>query len=101
MKNDILHFEKKYYILLNFLRKELFKQNYDDFMRIISSTRKFLSFFEENIDDSTCRKTLKNTSFRAQNVSLQNRLNIKFMNYFNYYRFFKSSKKKLNNEFYH
>jgi hypothetical protein len=31
VKNDILHFEKKYYILANFLRKELFKQNHDDF----------------------------------------------------------------------
>ncbi len=39
------------------------------FMRIISNTKKFLNFFEENIDDSTCRKTLKNTPFRAQNVS--------------------------------
>jgi hypothetical protein len=38
------------------------------FMRIIPNTRKFLNFFEENIDDSTCRKTLKNTLFRAQNV---------------------------------
>ncbi len=31
MKNDILHFEEKYYILSNFLLKELFKQNHDDF----------------------------------------------------------------------
>jgi hypothetical protein len=31
MKNDILHFEKRYYIFSNFLRKELFKQNDDDF----------------------------------------------------------------------
>jgi hypothetical protein len=31
MKNDILHFEEKYYILANLLRKELFKQNHDDF----------------------------------------------------------------------
>jgi hypothetical protein len=30
MKNDILHFEKRYYILSNFLWKELFKQNHDD-----------------------------------------------------------------------
>jgi hypothetical protein len=30
VKNDILHFEKKYYILSNFLRKELLKQNHDD-----------------------------------------------------------------------
>jgi hypothetical protein len=62
------------------------------FMRIISNTKKLLNFFEKNIDDSTCRKTLKNTSFRAQNVSWQNRLNISFMNYFNHYRFFKNSK---------
>jgi hypothetical protein len=25
MKNDILHFEKKYYILASFLRRKLFK----------------------------------------------------------------------------
>ncbi len=31
MKNDILHFEERYYILSNFLRRELFKQNHDDF----------------------------------------------------------------------
>jgi hypothetical protein len=30
MKNDILHFEKKYYIFSNLLRRELFKQNHDD-----------------------------------------------------------------------
>jgi hypothetical protein len=63
------------------------------FIRIISNTRKFLNFFEKNIDDSTCRKMLKNTSFCAQNVFWQNRLNINFMNYFNHYRFFKNLKK--------
>jgi hypothetical protein len=31
MKNDILHFEEKYYILASFLRRKLFKQNHDDF----------------------------------------------------------------------
>jgi hypothetical protein len=31
VKNDILHFDEKYYILTNFLRRELFKQNHDDF----------------------------------------------------------------------
>jgi hypothetical protein len=31
MKNDILHFEKKYYILASLLRRKLFKQNHDDF----------------------------------------------------------------------
>ncbi len=31
MKNDNLHFEEKYYIFTNFLRRELFKQNHDDF----------------------------------------------------------------------
>jgi hypothetical protein len=30
MKNDILHFEEKYYILSSLLRRELFKQNHDD-----------------------------------------------------------------------
>ncbi len=29
MKNDILHFEEKYYIFANFLWRELFKQNHD------------------------------------------------------------------------
>jgi hypothetical protein len=37
-------------------------------IKIISNTKKFLSYFEENINDSTYRKTLQNTSFRAQNV---------------------------------
>jgi hypothetical protein len=31
MKNDILHFDEKYYIFMNLLRRELFKQNHDDF----------------------------------------------------------------------
>ncbi len=31
IKNDILHFEEKYYILSNLLRRELLKQNHDDF----------------------------------------------------------------------
>jgi hypothetical protein len=30
MKNDILHFEKRYYILSSLLRRELLKQNHDD-----------------------------------------------------------------------
>ncbi len=30
MKNDILHFEEKYYIFSKFLRRELLKQNHDD-----------------------------------------------------------------------
>ncbi len=38
------------------------------YMRDISSTKKFLSFFEKNTDDLTCQKTFVNTSFRAQNV---------------------------------
>jgi hypothetical protein len=62
-------------------------------MRNISNMKKFLSYFEKNIDDRTCRKTLKNTLSRARNVRWQNRLNINFMNYFNHYRFSWSSKK--------
>ncbi len=31
IENDILHFEKKFYIFSNFLRRELLKQNHDDF----------------------------------------------------------------------
>jgi hypothetical protein len=31
IKNDILHFEKTYYIFSNFLRRKLFKQNHDDY----------------------------------------------------------------------
>jgi hypothetical protein len=37
-------------------------------MRNISSMRKFLNYFEENIDDRTCRRTLENTLSRARNV---------------------------------
>jgi hypothetical protein len=63
------------------------------FMQIIFNTRKFLNFFEKVINDLICRRTLKITSFRAQNISWQNRLNINFMNYFNHYRFLKNSKR--------
>jgi hypothetical protein len=63
------------------------------FMRNILNTRKFLSYFEENIDDRTCRKKLKNTLSRARNVRWQNRLNINFMNYFNHCRFSWDSKR--------
>jgi hypothetical protein len=38
------------------------------FMRNILNMKKSLSYFEENIDDRTCRRTLKNTLSRAQNV---------------------------------
>jgi hypothetical protein len=31
IENDILHFEKRYYIFSNLLRRKLFKQNHDDF----------------------------------------------------------------------
>jgi hypothetical protein len=54
------------------------------FMRNISNTKKFLNYFEENIDDRTCRKTLKNTLFYEENVRWQSWLNINFMNYFNH-----------------
>ncbi len=37
-------------------------------MRITSNTRKFSSFFKENVDDQTCQKTFENTSSRAQNA---------------------------------
>ncbi len=57
------------------------------FMQKHFEYKNFLSYFEENIDDRTCQKTLKNTLSRAQNVRWQSRLNINFMNYFNYYRF--------------
>jgi hypothetical protein len=30
MKNDILHFDEKYYILTSLLRRELLKQTHDD-----------------------------------------------------------------------
>jgi hypothetical protein len=30
IKNDILHFEKKYYIFSSLLQRELLKQNHDD-----------------------------------------------------------------------
>ncbi len=39
MKKKILHFEEKYYIFANFLRKELFKQNHEDF---------YVNYFEYN-----------------------------------------------------
>jgi hypothetical protein len=57
------------------------------FMRDISNMKKSLNYFEENIDDRTYRKKLKNTLSRAHNVRWQSRLNINFMNFFNYYRF--------------
>jgi hypothetical protein len=38
------------------------------FMQIIFNTKKFLSYFEKNFNNSTYRKILKNTSSRAQNV---------------------------------
>jgi hypothetical protein len=55
-------------------------------MQNISNMKKFLSYFEENTDDRTCRRTLKNTLSRARNIRWQSRLNISFMNYFNHYR---------------
>jgi hypothetical protein len=53
-----------------------YEKNYSNkitmiFMRNISNTKKLLNYFEENIDDRTCRKTLKNTLFRARNVRWQ------------------------------
>jgi hypothetical protein len=71
----------------------LFKQNHDDFHAKHFEYEKFLNYFEENIDDRTCRETLKNTLSRARNVRWQNRLNINFMNYFNHYRFSWDSKR--------
>jgi hypothetical protein len=62
-------------------------------IRNILTTRKFLSYFEENIDDRTCRRTLKNTLSRARNVRWQSWLNINLMNYFNHCRFSWNSKR--------
>jgi hypothetical protein len=45
MKNDILHFEERYYILSNFLRRKLFKQNHDDFHANHFEYEKILELF--------------------------------------------------------
>ncbi len=45
IKNDILHFEEKYYIFSNLLRKELFKQNHDDFHANHFEYEKILELF--------------------------------------------------------
>jgi hypothetical protein len=47
MKNDILHFEEKYYILSNILRRELFKQNHDDFHAYHFEYEKTLELFRK------------------------------------------------------
>jgi hypothetical protein len=68
MKNDILHLKKDIIFFRIFYEKNCSNKIITIFMRIISNTRKFLNFFEENINNLTCRETLKNTSSRAQNV---------------------------------
>jgi hypothetical protein len=47
MKNDILHFKNKYYILSNFLRRKLFKQNHDDFYANYFEYEKTFMFFRK------------------------------------------------------
>jgi hypothetical protein len=48
------------------------------FMRIISNTKKFLSFFEENIDDSTCWKTFKKYVISCTKCFLTKSIKYKF-----------------------
>jgi hypothetical protein len=47
MKNNILHFEEKYYIFTSLLRRELLKQNHDDFYAKHFKYEKILELFRK------------------------------------------------------
>jgi hypothetical protein len=59
MKNDLLHFEENITSSRVFYEENCLNQITMIFMRNILNMKKFLNYFKENIDNRTCRKTLK------------------------------------------
>jgi hypothetical protein len=78
MKNDILHFEKKYYILASFLRKELFKQNHDDFHAKHFEYEKILELFRRKYWWSNMSKNVKKYVVSCTKCSLTKSIKHKF-----------------------
>jgi hypothetical protein len=78
MKNDILHFEEKYYILANFLRKELFKQNHDDFHAKHFEYEKILELFRRKYWWSNMSKNVKEYVVSCTKCSLTKSIKHKF-----------------------
>ncbi len=78
MKNDILHFEEKYYILASFLRKELFKQNHDDFHAKHFEYEKILELFRRKYWWSNMSKNVKEYVVSCTKCSLTKSIKHKF-----------------------
>jgi hypothetical protein len=78
MKNDILHFEKKYYIFASFLRRKLFKQNYDDSHARHFEYEKILELFRRKYWWSNMSKNVKKYVISCTKCSLIKSIKHKF-----------------------
>jgi hypothetical protein len=77
MKNDILYFEEKYYILAKFLRK-LFKQNHDDFHAKNFEYEKILELFRRKYWWSNMSRNVKKCVVSCTKCLLTNSIKHKF-----------------------
>jgi hypothetical protein len=78
MKNDILHFEEKYYILANLLRRELFEQNHDDFHAKHFEYEKILELLRRKYWWSNMSKNVKKYVVSCTKCSLTKSIRHKF-----------------------
>jgi hypothetical protein len=78
MKNDILHFEKKYYILASFLRRKLLKQNHNDFHARHFEYEKILELLQKKYWWSNMSKNVKKYVVSCTKCSLTKSIKHKF-----------------------
>ncbi len=78
MKNDILHFEEKYYIFTSFLRRELLKQNHDDSHAKHFEYEKILELFRKKYWWSNMSKIVKEYLVSCTKCSLTKSIKHKF-----------------------
>jgi hypothetical protein len=78
VKNDILHFEEKYYIFANLLRRKLFKQNHDDFHAKHFEYEKIFELFRRKYWWSNMSKDVKEYVVSCTKCSLTKSIKHKF-----------------------
>jgi hypothetical protein len=93
MKNDILHFDKKYYIFTSFLRKELFKQNHNDFHATHIKYEKIFELFRKKYWWSNMSKNVKEYVISCTKCSLTKSIKHKFYELFQSLSIFMKFKK--------
>ncbi len=78
MKHDILHFEEKYYIFTNFLRRKMLKQNHDIFHAKHFEYKKIFELLWKKYWWSNMSKNVKNYVVSCMKCSLTKSIKHKF-----------------------